>query len=124
MFRDALRVDLAEAIARAMRAGAIPAVSAGPLPAFDVEIPRDRRHGDYATNAALVLAKQTGTNPRELAQRLIETYAPPADRIARLDVAGPGFINISIAWPWRRELVARPTACKRSAPGAGSTWSS
>jgi len=106
MFRDALRVDLAEAIARAMRAGAIPAVFAGPLPAFDVEIPRDRRHGDYATNAALVLAKQAGINPRELAQRLIEAYAPPADRIARLDVAGPGFINISIAWSWRRELVA------------------
>ncbi len=102
MFRDALRADIAEAIARMMRAGAIPA---GSLPAFDVEIPRDRRHGDYATNAALVLAKQAGANPRELAQRLIEAYVPPADRVARLEVAGPGFINIAIAWPWRRELV-------------------
>jgi arginyl-tRNA synthetase len=103
MFRDALRIEIAEAIARAMRAGAIPA---GPAPVFDVEVPRDRRHGDYATNAALVLARQVGGNPRELAQRLIDAYAPAADRVARLEVAGPGFINVAVAWPWRRELVA------------------
>ena len=107
MFRDALRVDLAEAIARAMRAGAIPA---GETPVFEVEIPKDRRHGDYATNAALILAKRTGGKPRDLAQLLIDAYAPPPDRIARLEVAGPGFINISVAWPWKQELVA--TICR------------
>ena len=64
---------------------------------FDVEIPRDRRHGDYATNAAMILARQTGGNPRQIAQRLIEAYAPPADRIDRLEIAGPGFINITLA---------------------------
>ncbi len=103
MFRDALRTDIRDAIARATAAGTIPA---GPVPEFDVEIPRDRRHGDYATNAAMVLARQAGGHPREIAQRLIEAYAPPADRIVRLEIAGPSFINITLAWPWKRELVA------------------
>ncbi len=103
MFRDALRTDIRDTISRAAAAGAIPA---GPVSEFDVEIPRDRRHGDYATNAAMVLARHGGGKPREIAQRLIDAYAPPADRIARLEIAGPGFINITLAWPWKRELVA------------------
>jgi arginyl-tRNA synthetase len=102
MFRDALRTDIQAAIRRAMEAGRLPA---GEIPAFDVEIPRDRRHGDYATNAALVLAKQAGMPPREVARVLIEAWAPPADRIEALDIAGPGFVNLRLAWPWRRSLV-------------------
>ncbi len=86
-----------------MAAGTIPT---GQVAEFDVEIPRDRRHGDYATNAAMVLARQTGGKPRTIAQHLIDAYAPPADRIARLEIAGPGFINMTLAWPWKRELVA------------------
>ncbi len=107
MFREALRREIRDAITRAMESGAIPS---GEVPAFEVEVPRDRRHGDYATNAALLLAKQAGGVPREIAQRLIEAYAPPPDRIARLEVAGPGFINITVAWPWKRDLVA--TICR------------
>jgi arginyl-tRNA synthetase len=103
MFRDALRTEIQAAIRRAMETGRLPA---GEMPAFDVEIPRDRRHGDYATNAAMVLARQTGGNPRGIAQVLIDAYAPPADRIAKLEIAGPGFVNITLAWPWRRALVA------------------
>ena len=103
MFRDALRSDLRSAIERAMASGAIPA---GEIPPFEVEIPKDRRHGDYATNAAMLLARQTGGKPREIAQRLIDAYAPPADRIARTEIAGPGFINLTLAWPWKRELVS------------------
>ncbi|MGQ0570977.1 MAG: arginine--tRNA ligase [Armatimonadota bacterium] len=96
-------MELRDAIARAMQTGRI---SAREIPPIDVEIPRDRRRGDYATNAAMVLAKQAGGSPREIAQRLIDAYAPAADRVARLEIAGPGFINITLAWPWRRELVA------------------
>jgi arginyl-tRNA synthetase len=103
MFRDALRADLRAAVARAQQDGRIPP---GEIPALDVEVPRDRRHGDYATNAALVLAKQFGGNPREFAQRLIDAFPAAPDRVARLDVAGPGFVNITLAWPWKRDLVA------------------
>jgi arginyl-tRNA synthetase len=103
MFRDALRAEFRTAIERAQHDGAIPA---GEIPPFDVEIPRDRRHGDYAANAAMMLAKQTGLNPRDVAQRLIAAFPASPDRVARLNVAGPGFINITLAWPWRRELIA------------------
>ncbi len=94
-------------MARAMETGAIPT---GELPPVDVDIPRDRRHGDYATNAALVLAKQAGATPREIAARLIACMVPAPERIERLEIAGPGFINFTLAWPWKRELVA--TICR------------
>jgi arginyl-tRNA synthetase len=120
VFRDALREEIRAAIGRAAAAGRLPE---GPAPAFEVEVPRDRRWGDYATNAALVLAKAVGANPREVAGALIDAWAPAADRIAALDVAGPGFINIRLAWPWRRALVAairaQGAAYGTSTAGAG-----
>jgi len=108
MFRDALRQELRAAISRAIADGGIApgADLASEIPPFDVEVPKDRRHGDYATNAAMVLASRTGGKPREIAQRLIDAYAPSPDRVSRLEIAGPGFINIMVAWPWKREFVA------------------
>jgi arginyl-tRNA synthetase len=103
MFREILRAEIRQAIARAMDAGAVPRSE---IPPVDIDIPRDRRHGDYASNAALVLAKQTGAKPREVAARLIERLNPAPDRIERVEIAGPGFINLTLAWPWKRELVA------------------
>jgi arginyl-tRNA synthetase len=103
MFRDALRIDLRAAVARAQQDGTI---SGGEIPPLDVEVPRDRKHGDYATNAAMLLAKRVGGNAREIAQQLIEAFPAAPDRVARLDIAGPGFINITLAWAWKRELVA------------------
>jgi arginyl-tRNA synthetase len=107
MFREVLRAEFRQAIARAMEAGAI---ATGDMPAFDVEIPRDRRHGDYASNAALVLAQRTGARPREIAARLIEHLPAAPERIERVEIAGPGFINLTLAWPWKRDLVA--TICR------------
>ncbi|MDR7543412.1 MAG: arginine--tRNA ligase [Armatimonadota bacterium] len=103
MFRDALREEIHSAARRAMASGALPPVD---LPEFDVEIPRDRRHGDYATNAAMMLARQTGGRPEAIAQVLIEAWAPDPARISKLEIAGPGFVNITLAWPWRRQIVA------------------
>jgi arginyl-tRNA synthetase len=61
-----------------------------------VERPRNPEHGDYATNIALQLAKKVGVAPRDLATWLVEALrAQPA--IAQADVAGPGFINLTIA---------------------------
>ncbi|WP_445257990.1 arginine--tRNA ligase [Nocardioides aurantiacus] len=60
-----------------------------------VERPRQRSHGDYATNVALQLAKKAGTNPRALAELLAERLrADPG--ISAVDVAGPGFLNITV----------------------------
>lgn len=60
-----------------------------------VEPPRDASHGDLATNAAMVLAKPTGQNPRALAEKLAEALRADAD-IAAADVAGPGFVNLRL----------------------------
>jgi arginyl-tRNA synthetase len=102
MFRDALRGEIESAIDKIVSSRT---AAPGEPATFDVEIPKDRRHGDYATNAALVLARQTGGRPRDLAQALIDAWAPAPDRIAKLEIAGPGFINITLAWPWRREFI-------------------
>jgi arginyl-tRNA synthetase len=61
-----------------------------------VEPPRDPAHGDMATNAAMVLAKPAGMSPRALAEALAPRLAADA-RVARAEVAGPGFLNIRLA---------------------------
>lgn len=60
-----------------------------------IERPKSRDHGDYATNAALVLAKQVGRNPRELAAQIAE-HLRDAPGIAEVAIAGPGFVNITL----------------------------
>src|SRR6187401_551758 len=57
-----------------------------------VEPPRDASHGDMATNAAMVLAKDAKAKPRDLAEQIAERLRADA-LIAKVDVAGPGFIN-------------------------------
>src|SRR5476649_1062405 len=60
-----------------------------------VEPPRDPSHGDMATNAAMVLAKDAGKKPRDLAEAIAEKLRgdPVIDKV---DVAGPGFINLAL----------------------------
>lgn len=71
-----------------------------------VEPPRDASHGDLATNAAMVLAKPTGQNPRVLAEKLTEALRADAD-IASADVAGPGFVNLRLKDGfWQAHLAA------------------
>jgi len=60
-----------------------------------VERPREKGHGDYATNAALQLAKRAGTNPRALGE-LLATVLRDTEGIAAVEVAGPGFLNVTV----------------------------
>src|SRR5687767_12605856 len=84
--------------------------SEGALPAglerrgVAVEPPRDASHGDLATNAAMVLAKAAGTNPRTLAA-LIAPKLEALPPVTSVEVAGPGFINLKLTPDaWRDEL--------------------
>src|SRR5690606_36177595 len=61
-----------------------------------VEPQRDPSHGDLGTNAAMVLAKSVGENPRALAEKLSKVLAEDAD-VAAAEVAGPGFVNLRLA---------------------------
>ncbi|MDP3908089.1 arginine--tRNA ligase [Novosphingobium sp.] len=104
--------------------------AAGTLPAglnrgaVAVEPPRDPAHGDLATNAAMVLAKPAGMNPRVLAEALVgELTKIPS--ITGADIAGPGFINLRLnADAWLDELraiAALGDAYGRSDMGGGTT---
>ena len=104
--------------------------SAGTLPgglnraAVTAEPPRDPSHGDLATNAAMVLAKPAGTNPRQLAEALVgELTKVPV--VSAAEIAGPGFINLRLApSAWLAELRAMAALGAdygRSTLGAGTT---
>ena len=85
---------VADALGRMIEAGELP--SGLDLGRVIVEPPRDASHGDLATNAALVLAKEARTNPRALAERIAADLRDDP-RIVKAEVAGPGFINLTLA---------------------------
>ena len=104
--------------------------AAGTLPsglnraAITVEPPRDPAHGDLSTNAAMVLAKPAGMNPRALAEALVAELAK-LPQVTSAEIAGPGFINLRVAADaWLDELrafAALGSDYGRSAMGGGST---
>jgi arginyl-tRNA synthetase len=91
---------------------------------FVVERPADFAHGDYTTNAALVAAKALKKNPRELADSLAQALidALGEDVVSHVGVAGPGFVNITLAREAIHFIVAEADA-KREEWGKGATES-
>ena len=87
-----------------------------------VEPPREAAHGDMATNAAMVLAKDAGKKPRELAEAIAEKLRAD-DLVAKAEVAGPGFINLTLkpsAWIGAlRAVLAAGADYGRSRAGQG-----
>ncbi|WP_253445985.1 arginine--tRNA ligase [Halomonas sp. Y3] len=65
-------------------------------PTIKVDPTKDKAHGDYATNLALMLAKPAGRKPRELAEALVAAL-PESDAVSQVEIAGPGFINFFAA---------------------------
>ncbi|MEW8035764.1 MAG: arginine--tRNA ligase [Candidatus Thiodiazotropha sp.] len=84
---------VAAALQQLIQDGVIPQ---GAVVAPKIERTRDSRHGDFSTNIAMVLAKPAGANPRELAQRLLDAL-PASDLLEGCAIAGPGFINFTLA---------------------------
>ena len=101
--------------------GALPADLV--IPDVEVDRPRDASHGDLATNAALVLAKPARMKPREIADQLAVRLAG-SDGVARVEVAGPGFLNLTFEPAFWHGLVlailADGGAYGRSDEGAGT----
>lgn len=87
-----------------------------------LEPPKDASHGDLATNAAMVLAKAAGRKPRELADRIVPLLASDPF-IEKVEIAGPGFINLTLAhafWPSvLRMVLEQGESYGRSAIGKG-----
>lgn len=67
-----------------------------PPSGVQIEVPRDRRHGDLSTNVALMLAKSVGAPPRDIAQRIVDALQHRGDLHADVSLAGPGFINFRL----------------------------
>jgi arginyl-tRNA synthetase len=84
---------LAQAYRRLQEQGTLPRES---TPAVQVDRTRDRRHGDFASNLAMTLAKVAGRKPRDLAQQLVDAL-PEEPAVAKVEIAGPGFINFYLS---------------------------
>ena len=69
------------------------------IPEISLEIPKDKAHGDLASNIALVLAKPAGMKPREIADK-IAAILSAHQYIEKVEVAGPGFINFFLTKQW------------------------
>jgi arginyl-tRNA synthetase len=119
LFSD-IRALVLDEIAALQAAGSLPAGL--DLAAVTVEPPRDAGHGDMASNAAMVLAKPAGQNPRAIADALAVALARDP-RIAQAEVAGPGFLNIRLtAKAWQGligAVLAEGPGFGRSDLGAG-----
>lgn len=70
-----------------------------------VEVPNVASHGDWATNAALVMAKAEKRAPRDLAAVLIKYIEDPDGYLERIEIAGPGFINFTLSPKWWRTVL-------------------
>lgn len=99
-----------EQLSTAVHDALVDAVAAGEIVLPDgvpdtitIERPRNREHGDYATNVALQLGKKAGTSPRSLAE-LLSGRLTTVHGVEQVDVAGPGFLNITVAAEAQGEL--------------------
>ena len=123
MTPEELKSVLEQILADAAAQGKI-AVDPEEIPDVKVERPRNREHGDWASNIAMQLAKKAGTNPRALAE-LIVSELETREGISHAEVAGPGFINITLnaaaAGELARTIVELGEAYGRTQTLAGDT---
>ncbi len=100
---DPVLADLSERIRAALSAAGLPDADAAR------EKPKQPDHGDWATTAALRLAKPAKRNPREIAQLIVDHLEAPA-AVEEVSIAGPGFVNFRLAHTYHQELVRRVLA--------------
>jgi arginyl-tRNA synthetase len=105
---EQLEETIKEAISRAIQANAL----SGAVPdSIKLERPKERSHGDYATSIALQIAKPMGKNPREVAQ-VIADQLTGIENISKVEIAGPGFINLTLNRASQAQLVETIVAAK------------
>lgn len=114
-----LRQALTEAINRAVAAGEL----TGPAPGVMLEVPKDKAHGDFATNLAMVMTKPERKAPRVVAETILRHLHTEGTWIESAEIAGPGFINLRLRFGWVHQVLgaiaAEPEAFGRSEHGQG-----
>lgn len=108
---------LEHAIATLRQQGEVPADAS---PSIQIERTRDKRHGDFASNVAMLLAKPAGKKPRDLAEALIAAL-PTDSAVAKAEIAGPGFINFFVAEDFLGKQLQAALADERLGVAARST---
>lgn len=97
-----LRQLITEALGKTIADGIFPDV---PLPDFNIEIPADKSHGDFASNVAMVCARAFRTAPRKIAETLCEKTDLSDSLFERCEVAGAGFMNFFLSRKWFSDVV-------------------
>ncbi len=101
LIRDQIAALIAEGLQAAQEDGALPTLE---MPEVVVERPRQSEHGDYASPVCLRLAREAHISPRDIATRVVE-HIPPAPFVGTVEVAGPGYVNVTLDSGWLAEQV-------------------
>ncbi len=102
---------LSRLVSEAVSAAAEGLGLSGEMPEPEILTPNQKDHGDFATNLALVLASRAGRKPREVAEAIAASM-PTADLLEKVEVAGPGFINLFVTDDWLYDEVRTIAAAK------------
>ena len=97
-----LRELIMDALGRLTAEEAVPAV---PLPDFNIEIPADKSHGDFAANTAMVCARAFKLPPRKIAELICDKIDLTGSLFDRAEIAGPGFMNFFLGDKWFSDVV-------------------
>lgn len=101
--QEELRRAVANAIAAAGAAGEL--TGEGTLPEINLEVPREKEHGDFATNIAMIMAKSERKPPRQVAQIILDNLVTDGTWIEGAELAGPGFINFRLKPGWLHQAL-------------------
>ncbi|HZW82636.1 MAG TPA: arginine--tRNA ligase [Candidatus Deferrimicrobium sp.] len=100
--KDKIKQNLIGAANSAKQAGEL---EFSELPNFTLEVPRERTHGDFATNLAMLLARQAKAAPRIVAEKLSKHFDCHETWVKDIEIAGPGFINFRLDTAWLAAVV-------------------
>jgi arginyl-tRNA synthetase len=106
-----LAAEIRAAIGRAQADGALPDLL---IPPFELERPKVREHGDWSCGIAMVLARPAAMKPRDVATAIVDALGLP-EHVASVEIAGPGFINLTLSHAWLCDIV-------REVEGADAAW--
>ena len=108
-----LDMMIRNAVAAATAAGELPE---GELPAYVIEVPADRTHGDLASNVAMVSARAFRAAPRKIADAIVAHLQLDGTYFEKAEVAGPGFLNFFLSPAYYGDIVAEAQAKGLPAP--------
>lgn len=100
--RQEIRTAIGNAVQKAVGSGELPAVELGEIL---VETPREKEHGEFSTNVAMLVTKQAKRPPRQVAEIIIKNLSIEGTEIDKVECAGPGFINFRLKSRWLHETL-------------------